>query len=190
MIKAIIGLGNIGEKYQGTRHNVGFAVIILLGQELKSPKPAELHYSTISKTDYQDSPVYLVKPTTMMNGSGYCAGEILDSCELKPDNLLIIVDDFNLPLGAIRFRSGGSAGGHNGLESIIEELETEDFPRLRLGIGPIPDDINEVDFVLGKFDQKERPELNKMLGVAAEAVIFALGHELEMAMTKYNYNPA
>ena len=190
MIKAIIGLGNIGEKYQGTRHNVGFAVIILLGQELRSSKPAPLNYSTISKADYQGSPIYLVKPTTMMNGSGYAAGEILDSYELKPDNLMIIVDDFNLPLGTIRFRAEGSAGGHNGLESIIEELQTEDFPRLRLGIGPIPDDINEVDFVLGKFEQKERPELNKMLGVAAQAIIFALGHELELAMTKYNYNPA
>lgn len=190
MIKAIIGLGNIGEKYQGTRHNVGFNVIILLGRELSSSKSSELNCSTISKADYLDNPICLVKPTTMMNGSGYAAGEILGSCELKPDNLLIIVDDFNLPLGAIRFRSGGSAGGHNGLESIIEELETEDFPRLRLGIGPIPDDINEVDFVLGKFDQIEQPELNKMLGVAAEAVIFALGHGLKMAMTKYNYNPA
>ena len=190
MIKAIIGLGNIGEKYQGSRHNVGFAVIFLLGQELKSSMPAELKYSTISNADYQDSPIYLVKPATMMNGSGYSAREILDSYELKPDNLMVIVDDFNLPLGAIRFRSGGSTGGHNGLESIIEELETEDFPRLRLGIGPIPDDINEVDFVLGKFDQKEQTELNKMLGVAAEAAIFALGHELELAMTKYNYNPA
>jgi len=190
MIKAIIGLGNIGEKYQGSRHNVGFEVIFLLGQELKSSKPGELKYSTISKADYQDSPIYLVKPATMMNGSGYSAGEILDSYELKPDNLMVIVDDFNLPLGAIRFRSGGSAGGHNGLESIIEELQTEDFPRLRLGIGPIPDDINEMDFVLAKFDQKEQSELNKMLGVAAEAVIFALGHGLELAMTKYNYNPA
>jgi len=190
MIKAIIGLGNIGEKYQGTRHNVGFDVIILLGQELRSSKPIELKYSKISKADYLDNPIYLVKPTTMMNGSGYSAGEILDSYELKPDNLMIIVDDFNLPLGSIRFRAGGSAGGHNGLESIIEELEAEDFPRLRLGIGPIPDDINEVDFVLGKFDQKEQPELNKMLGVAAETVIFALGHGLKMAMTKYNYNPA
>ena len=72
----------------------------------------------------------------------------------------------------------------------MRSFQTEDFPRLRLGIGPIPDDINEVDFVLGKFDQKERPELNKMLGVAAQAIIFALGHELELAMTKYNYNPA
>ena len=190
MIRAIIGLGNVGEKYLGTRHNVGFAVIILLGQELRSPKPTELKYSTISKADYQDSPVYLIMPTTMMNGSGYCAGEILDRYELNPENLLIIVDDFNLSLGAIRLRSEGSAGGHNGLESIIEELRTEDFSRLRLGIGPIPDDINEVDFVLGKFDQKEQPELNKMLGVAVEAVIFALGHGLELAMTKYNYNPA
>ena len=128
MIKAIIGLGNIGEKYQGSRHNVGFEVIFLLGQELKSSMPAELKYSTISKADYQDSPIYLVKPATMMNGSGYSAGEILDSYDLKPDNLLIIVDDFNLPLGTIRFRAEGSAGGHNGLESIIEELQDRRFP--------------------------------------------------------------
>ena len=190
MIKAIIGLGNIGEKYKGSRHNVGFAVIDLLSQEFRSSELSELQYSLIHKTDYRDSPVYLVKPTTMMNGSGYAVGEIVDSCQLKPENLLIIVDDFNLPIGSIRFRSGGSAGGHNGLESIIAELKTEDFPRLRLGIGPIPDDIGEIDFVLGQFGSKELPELNKMLGVAAEAVIFALGHELEMAMTKYNYNPA
>lgn len=190
MIEAIIGLGNIGEKYEKTRHNVGFDLIDRLSQELGSSKLSKSHFSLILKADYQESQIFLVKPATMMNGSGLAVGELAETMGIAPSEFLVIVDDFNLPLGSIRFRSRGSAGGHNGLESIIAELGTEDFPRLRLGIGPIPDDISEVDFVLSKFGQKEQPELIKMLGVAAEAVIFALSHGLEVAMSKYNYNPA
>lgn len=190
MIKAIIGLGNIGRKYEQTRHNIGFDLIDRLSQELGTSEPSETQYSLIRKVDYQDSQIYLVKPSRKMNRSGLAVGELTASMEIAPSEFLVIVDDFNLPFGSIRIRSRGSSGGHNGLESIIEVLGSEDFPRLRLGIGPIPVNTTETDFVLGKFGPKEQLELNKMLGVGAEAVIFALGHGLDMAMSKYNYNPA
>lgn len=190
MFKAIIGLGNIGDQYQNTRHNVGFEVITLLSRELAPHKAVKSRNSESEIVTYQDSSIVLVKPTTLMNGSGLAVREILESNGSLPSELLVIVDDFNLPLGSIRFRSSGSAGGHNGLESIIEETETEDFARLRLGIGPLPDDIDKVDFVLGRFSKVEQSQLDKMLGIAAEAVIFALGHGLSEAMAKYNYNPA
>ncbi len=190
MIKAIIGLGNIGRKYEQTRHNVGFDLIDILSQELGSSELSESQYSLIRKVDYQDSQIYLVKPTRMMNRSGLAAGELTETMGIAASEFLVIVDDFNLPFGSIRIRPRGSSAGHNGLESIIEDLGSEDFPRLRLGIGPIPDETNKTDFVLSKFGPKEQLELNKVLGVAVEAIIFALGHGLEMAMSKYNYNPA
>jgi PTH1 family peptidyl-tRNA hydrolase len=190
MIQVIVGLGNIGKEYEKTRHNAGFEVLNLLRRELAPCEAARSRNSESEMATYKDNPIVLVRPTTLMNGSGLAVREILEATGSTLSELLVIVDDFNLPLGAIRFRSRGSAGGHNGLESIIEEMQTEDFPRLRLGIGPIPDDINEVDFVLGEFSKMEQSELKKMLGIAAEAVIFALGHGLREAMSRYNYNPA
>jgi PTH1 family peptidyl-tRNA hydrolase len=134
--------------------------------------------------------VILAKPRTFMNGSGEAAKELIERLEITPAEILVIVDDFQLPLGAVRFRQNGSDGGHNGLISVIEELGTQAFPRLRLGIGMPADKAQVVDYVLSRFTTPEKPAVEKMLAVAAEGVIFATQHRLEVVMSKYNFNPA
>jgi len=125
-----------------------------------------------------------------MNRSGDAAGALLNHYELDASRMLVVVDDIYLPLGRIRIRAAGSDGGHNGLESIIEQLGTEEFPRLRLGIGPLPEDADQVDFVLGEFEQNELTIVEKMIATASEAVMFCLEHDFEEAMSRYNQNPA
>ncbi len=170
------------------------------------PRPSEFFYQSFGAT-IEENKIVFAKPTTMMNGSGGAVIAILEKLELSPSEMLVVVDDFNIPLGSIRLRPNGSDGGHNGLESIITALGTEDFPRLRLGIGPVraatsvdkltdptascgrPMDEEVVDFVLGKFSKSEEKIAKKMIEMAAEAVIFATGHRFEETMSKYNYNP-
>ncbi len=125
-----------------------------------------------------------------MNRSGIAARELLEDLGMQPQQMLIVTDDFNLPLGRLRFRSGGSDGGHNGLASVIEVLETQELPRLRLGIGPVPENVDVADWVLSPFEPQEVETAKKMVAAAVEAAIFALDHRLEEAMTRYNVNPA
>ncbi|HEX2897224.1 MAG TPA: aminoacyl-tRNA hydrolase [candidate division Zixibacteria bacterium] len=189
MISLIVGLGNIGKRYISTRHNLGFEVVDLAIKTTKAkPLPSEFFYKSFGTT-IENEKIDFAKPTTMMNGSGGAVIALLEKLELSPSEMLVVVDDFNIPLGSIRLRANGSDGGHNGLESIIMALGTEDFPRLRLGIGPVPDGEEVVDFVLGKFSKSEEKIAKKMIEMAAEAVIFAAGHRFEETMSKYNYNP-
>jgi len=115
---------------------------------------------------------------------------LLESLELEPDQMLVVVDDFNLLLGTTRVRKGGSDGGHNGLASIIETLGHNAFPRLRLGIGPVPDGVESVEFVLSRFTTSEEPEVNSVVARATEAVIFGACHNFDEFMSRYNHNPA
>jgi len=189
MLSLIVGLGNIGKRFQKTRHNVGFDVVDTI---IKNFRPIAKSTEVDSETytiKSNDNEIVLAKPTTMMNGSGGAVLALLDNLNLSPSEMLVVSDDFNIPLGAIRIRTGGSDGGHNGLESIIEALDTEEFPRLRLGIGPVPEKDEIVDFVLGKFTKTEAKTAKKVIELSAEAVIFAAGHRLEETMSKYNYNP-
>jgi len=189
MISLFLGLGNIGKKYIATRHNLGFEVVDLAIKKTKAkPLPSEFFYQSFGAI-IEDNKIVFAKPTTMMNGSGGAVIAILEKLELTPSEMLVVVDDFNIPLGSIRLRPNGSDGGHNGLESIITALGTEDFPRLRQGIGPLPEGEEVVDFVLGKFTKSEGKIAKKTIEMAAEAVIFAAGHRLEETMSKYNYNP-
>jgi PTH1 family peptidyl-tRNA hydrolase len=132
----------------------------------------------------------LAVPTTLMNLSGRAVVDMLAELNLKPAQILVVVDDFNLPLGALRFRARGSDGGHNGLASIIERLETEDFPRLRLGISLPADNQDVTSFVLSRFGEKELDAVERMVANAAKAVIFAVTHGLEEAMVQFNSSPA
>ncbi len=186
----ILGLGNVGAEYEGTRHNVGFEVLNRVRAELgaKSLPDKDLFYS--AERNPGESPLILAWPRTLMNRTGLAARALLTERGISPSHMLVIVDDFNLPLGKIRFRRSGSGGGHHGLESLIELLETENFPRLRLGIGPVPAGIDSIDFVLGCFSKEEIVTTEKMIDNAAEAVIFALNNRFDEAMTKYNINPA
>ena len=136
-----------------------------------------------------DRKIIFAKPTTMMNGSGGAVVALLNNLGLPPSEMLVVVDDFNVPLGTIRFRQDGSDGGHNGLESIIAAIQSDNFPRLRLGIGPVSKGEETVDFVLGKFSKSEEKIAKKMIDIAVEAVIFATGHRFDETMLKYNYNP-
>lgn len=190
MITTFIGLGNIGDKYAGTRHNLGFEVLSLLAQKLKiKPKPGPGNYY-IAEIEIGGDDLRLIWPTTYMNNSGLAVRQILDKYDLTPDSILILCDDINLPLGKIRIRSGGSDGGHNGLESIIYHLETEEFPRLRMGVGPTPDNIDQIEFVLGRFSDNEQENMKKMLVKSGEAVVYLLKNRLEKAKSEYNINPA
>lgn len=190
MISTFIGLGNIGDKYAGTRHNLGFELLDQLCQKLAiKPKPGQGDYYIAEKT-IDGTNIRLIWPTTYMNNSGLAVRQILDNYDLTPDSVMIICDDINLPLGQIRIRAGGSDGGHNGLGSIIYHIESEKFPRLRMGVGPLPENRDQVEFVLGQFIEKEPEIVKKMLVKSGEAVLYLLKNRLDKAMSEYNINPA
>ncbi|MCK4462159.1 MAG: aminoacyl-tRNA hydrolase [candidate division Zixibacteria bacterium] len=186
----VVGLGNIGAAYAATRHNVGFEVVRRVAETLRAKsQPSTVEYDWVAASQGQQE-LLLALPRLLMNRSGLAIEALLQRHELDPAQMLIVLDDFNLPLGRLRFRSNGSDGGHNGLASIIETLETENFPRLRLGIGPPPDNIDSADYVLRRFEKTEIEPKEKMITTAAEAVLFAIDHRLDEAMSKYNVNPA
>ena len=190
MIELTIGLGNIGRHYIGTRHNVGFETLNRVcerhGVTMRPSKPL-YEYVTISRDVKQAS---LAWPLTLMNRSGKAVDALLQDFKLESSQILVVVDDYNLPLGRLRFRAEGSDGGHNGLASIIETLGTENFPRLRLGIGPPPDKMDSAEFVLQPFGSDEIDAAKQMIDEAAKAVEYAIDNRLELAMSKYNVNPA
>ena len=190
MISLVLGLGNIGRRYEKTRHNVGFQVLDLVFEKLGADRRKTTSEYNWAEKKLEERRILLAWPKTYMNLSGSAARTLLRENHLEPEDMLVVVDDFNLPLGRLRFRPVGSDGGHNGLESIIGELETENFPRLRLGIGPVPESRDSVDFVLGEFTPEEADPAKKMIALAAEAVIFALHNRFDEAMSKYNINPA
>lgn len=170
MIMLVLGLGNIGAKYENTRHNLGFDLVRNVARRLRTKDEQSRSYCVIQSVQLGLTKVTLALPTTFMNRSGLAAGQMLRELSLEPESMLVVVDDFNLPLGAIRLRPSGSDGGHNGLASISESLGTENFPRMRLGSGPVPDNVSTVDFVLERFDVDQLLIKNKMITTAVEAV--------------------
>jgi PTH1 family peptidyl-tRNA hydrolase len=194
VIRAVVGLGNVGRKYAGTRHNLGFEVVGKVAQTLEAvPLPGRATFEAAEASIQDGLPeqkLILAWPTTYMNLSGEAVLELMGELALAPDEILVVVDDCNLPLGALRFRSEGSDGGHNGLTSIIECIGSQRFPRLRLGVGAPPSGQNLIDFVLTRFRAEEKAEVERMVALAAEAVIFAATHRLERAMSQFNTNPA
>jgi PTH1 family peptidyl-tRNA hydrolase len=190
MISAILGLGNIGSRYKGTRHNFGFMLLDFLCQKWQvSPQTGSGDYY-IAPKELSGHIVRLVWPTTYVNNSGFAAKQVLNRFNLTSDDLLAVHDDFELPLGKIRIRLRGSDGGHNGMQSLIFHLETEKIARIRMGIGPVPEGIDRVDFVLGKFDDKELKIRDKVLEKSAEAVLYLIEGRLEEAMNIFNRDPA
>jgi PTH1 family peptidyl-tRNA hydrolase len=166
-IRAIVGLGNTGEKYDRTRHNLGFEVVNLLKGESEFV-PGSGNYDCCIAS-ISSLKIVLLKPTTYMNRSGRAVKSFAESELLLPEEILIIADDFNLPLGRIRLRRSGSDGGHNGLASLIYHLGTEEFPRLRLGVGPVPEGVAAEDFVLRKFPKREINAADEMVERASRA---------------------
>lgn len=190
MIKLIIGLGNVGKEYRDTRHNVGFEVInkIADGWEVK-PKEG-LGEFFVAEKEYDKEMVRLIWPTTYMNDSGLAVVQAMEIYRVRLEEVLIVFDDYYLPLGMLRIRKNGSDGGHNGMESVIYQLETEAILRLRVGTGPFPEGADSVEFVLNRFGTAEGEIKEKTVAKAAEAVLYLLNHRPEEAMNRYNRNPA
>jgi PTH1 family peptidyl-tRNA hydrolase len=190
MISLVLGLGNVGDRYTGSRHNIGFAVVDEVAVRLKASPRSPGYHCWCAASTLGDRKVTLAWPTALMNRSGMAAAMLVRMLAIDPAEMLVVVDDFNLPLGALRFRARGSDGGHNGLASIVECLGTTEFPRLRLGVGPMVDKDQATEFVLTPFADAELETVRGMVATAAEAVVFAIEHRLQEAMSKYNVNPA
>jgi len=184
----IVGLGNPGAKYDGTRHNVGFDVADGFCAALGGVTEPGEYCEAMCRAAFCGSvrkPVLIAKPLTYMNLSGDAVGALVKKYGLSGDRCLIIVDDFQIPLGKLRFRKDGSPGGHNGLKSISAAIGAG-YLRLRVGIGPLPKGASVIDFVLGGFEESERGDVDKMVKAAAEAVAFMVDNGIDAAMNKYN----
>lgn len=168
-MKLIVGLGNPGPKYRNTRHNLGFMVLDALAEVLGVSLEREKHQGLFAEALLAGEKVLLLKPMTFMNRSGDCVAPFARQKAHEPQNVLVIVDDIHLPLGRIRMRPAGSAGGHNGLKSLIERLGSDQFPRLRMGVGSSDPSQPLPDHVLGTFRPDEYDTVNDMLKRAVNA---------------------
>jgi PTH1 family peptidyl-tRNA hydrolase len=184
-VKAIVGLGNPGPQYRGTRHNVGFEIVDLLARRASvgfESAPAE---ALIAKWRRPDDSILLVKPLTFMNLSGQAVGELARYFKIDVADLLVVVDEVHLPLGKLRARKRGSAGGHNGLKSVIAHLGDE-FARLRVGVGRGTDQRNLADHVLSRFEKDEAAEAERMTARAADAAEMFITSGIEAVMNAFN----
>jgi PTH1 family peptidyl-tRNA hydrolase len=184
-MRVVVGLGNPGRQYEGTRHNLGFRVCDELRERLPGSSCRERFSSRVTEATGPGGKVLLIEPLTYMNLSGRAIAEATGFYKVPAQDLLVVCDDFNLPLGRLRLRRGGSHGGHNGLRSVIECLGEDEFARLRMGIGPL-EGRDPVEFCLGVFRAGEQDEVERMLGAAADAVLCWLDAGLEAAMNRFN----
>jgi PTH1 family peptidyl-tRNA hydrolase len=182
----IVGLGNPGLRYEKTRHNLGFMLIDWLAREFQTQVKREECRSQIGRAIIENQTTELVKPQTFMNLSGEAVSCLLKKENRTAEKLIVVSDDLALPLGTIRLRPKGSAGGHNGLKSIIECLRTEEFIRLRIGIQPEHPLREQKDFVLENFSRTDSEIIEKVLQQSAEAVRAVLSDGVERAMATYN----
>lgn len=182
----IAGLGNMGPKYERTRHNVGFDAVDYLAAQYRINSFKTKHKSLVAEGIIQGQKVMLVKPQTYMNNSGEAIGEILPYYKIPSQNLIVIYDDIDLDPGYLRIRSKGGAGTHNGMRSILSHIKTEDFPRIRIGIGKAPERMDLAAYVTSKFSDEERTKINAAIENVSLAVATILCASVEIAMSKYN----
>jgi PTH1 family peptidyl-tRNA hydrolase len=185
-VKIIAGLGNPGPKYRHTRHNLGFEVIDLLAERLGVQLDREKGQGLVAEAFHAGQKLLLVKPLTFMNRSGECLAALARNRVDTPEEVMVVADDIHLPLGRVRIRRGGSAGGHNGLKSVIERLGSPGFPRVRLGVGQECHDRDLADYVLAKFYPGEWPVVREVTDLAAGAVLCWLEHGVDQAMNQFN----
>jgi PTH1 family peptidyl-tRNA hydrolase len=185
-MKLIVGLGNPGRRYRQTRHNVGWEVISRLARRARIAVDDEDGFSEVGRGSIGGTRVILARPQTYVNVSGEAVRDLRRRHRLRPQDILVVIDDLDLPLGRLRLRASGSAGGHNGLKSIIEALGTTEFPRLRVGIGRPPEGVDPADHVLTRFTSDERAVVDAALDRAAEAIETAITEGIETAMNRFN----
>ncbi len=183
----IVGLGNPGGKYQRTRHNVGFRAVSLLARQQGVKIDKSKFSGLTAMTTLEGQRVLLLLPQTFMNLSGQSVRQAANYYKIPPERVLVIFDDISLPVGKLRVRPHGSAGGHNGVKSIIAELNSQEFPRIKVGVGAKPDpDYDLADWVLSSFSSAEEKVLASVLERAADAVPEILSHGVLEAMNRYN----
>lgn len=184
--RLIVGLGNPGAEYAETRHNAGFMLVDALAERL-GVAVDDYHSEALSGwTSHRGCPVGLAKPTTYVNRSGAAVRRLLAKHGLEPAELLVVVDDLNLDVGALRLRPGGGSGGHNGLASIADALGTTAYPRLRIGIGSDYPRGGQVDYVLAPFSAEQEPAVRQALKAAQDAALCFLTDGVEEAMNRFN----
>lgn len=183
-MKLIVGLGNPGPRYRGTRHNIGFEVLDRLAEKLGAPIDRDKFRGLLAETQRGGEKVMLLKPMTFMNLSGDSVAQAARNRVQAPEDMLVIYDEADLPLGRIRLRKDGSAGGHNGMKSIIERVGTQAFPRLRIGVGKDAGAL--ADHVLSKFHPDERATVNEVVERAVDAALMWLDEGIDKAMNTFN----
>ena len=184
-IRLIAGLGNPGPEYAATRHNIGFIVLDQLATQFGSAWEKSVPQAREDALLARCGAVLLVKPLSFMNHSGYPLFAVAQFYKIEPEEILVVLDDFALPLGRLRLRARGGPGGHNGLESVIVQFGTEEIPRLRIGIGAAPRE-GSVDHVLGRFFDEEKPTVRSTIDRAVEALKCAIDNGLVSAMNTFN----
>lgn len=183
----IAGLGNPERKYDGTRHNIGFSAITSIADKYNISMDIKKHKALCGKGVIEGQKVILAQPLTYMNLSGESIRELVDYYKIDPEEeLIIIYDDINLAPGKLRIRAKGSAGGHNGIKSIISHLGTQDFKRVRIGVGEKPKGWDLADYVLGRFSKEEEPVIRESLQKTIEACCVIMNEDIRDAMNRFN----
>ncbi len=183
----VVGLGNPGKEYEKTRHNVGYLALEELAEGVNIPVQRLKHRALTGTATIGGQKVLLMKPVTYMNLSGQSVGEAARFYKIPPERILVITDDVALPVGKIRLRRKGSAGGHNGLKSLIQHLGTDEFLRIKIGVGDKPHpDYEMADWVLGKFAPQDEKAVKESIERAAQAARLILAQGMEAAMSAYN----
>lgn len=182
----IVGLGNPGKKYENTRHNLGFITIDYLAEKLDLSLKKNKFKSLIGEGRVDGQKVVLMKPQTYMNNSGEAVREIMAFFKLSTDRLIVIYDDIDIPLGSVRIRKKGSSGTHNGMKSIIYSIKSEDFPRIRIGIGRGDERIDLISHVIGGFQEEEVAPLREAVKKAAEGSLSIISVGIDKAMNLVN----
>ncbi|AOR22335.1 aminoacyl-tRNA hydrolase [Clostridium taeniosporum] len=180
----IVGLGNPGSKYDNTRHNIGFEVIDNISREYNIDINRQKFKGVYGEGFIANNKVILLKPTTYMNLSGESIREVVNFYKISNEDIIVIYDDISLDIGRLRIREKGSAGGHNGIKSIIANLSTDIFPRIKVGVGQ--PNVNLVDYVLGKFSKEEKEILKESIEVATNSVEEIIKQDVNSAMNKFN----
>ncbi len=183
----VVGLGNPGDEYASTRHNAGFMLVRRLAGAWGVTLRGRAFKAKTAVARQGEDGILLALPQTFMNRSGVAVREIMAGREVPPERLVVIYDDLDIPLGEIRVRKQGSPGTHKGMISVVNEIKTNVFPRIRIGIGPLPAGRDAADYVLEPFRKSEMRDLEESLDEAEEAVGLILSGEIERAMTRFNH---